>query len=78
MWVQCAYGWDFHEMHARLRGPNNLFILRQIIIDPDFPCLADKIAESRPDMNIKVTALTESRKLYYTGYRWGMKLHVVH
>ena len=56
-------------MHARLRGPNNLFILRQIIIDPDFPCLADKIAESRPDMNIKVTALTESRKLYYTGYR---------
>ena len=31
----------------RLRGPNNLLILK-----PDFPCLADEIAEPRPDMNI--------------------------
>ena len=29
---------------------------------PDFPCLADEIAEPRPDMNIKVTAFTVSEK----------------
>ena len=29
-------------------------------------CLADEIAEPRPDMNVKVTALTESIKFYYT------------
>ena len=52
---------DFHEMHARLRGSNNLLIL----IEPDIPCLADKIAQPRPDMNIKVTVFTESKKLYY-------------
>ena len=34
-------------------------------IEPDFPCLADEIAEPRPDMNIKVAALTESKKFYY-------------
>ena len=37
-------------MHARLRGPNNLFI----IIEPDFPYLADEIAETRQDMNFKL------------------------
>ena len=45
-------------MHARLRGPNNLFIL----IEPDFPSLADEIAEARPDMNIKVAASIVSEK----------------
>ena len=40
-------------MHARLRGPNNLFI----IIEPDFSYLADEIAEIRPDMNIKLPPL---------------------
>ena len=35
-------------------------------MEPDFPCLADKIVEPRPDMNIKVTAFTESTKFYYT------------
>ena len=45
-------------MHARLRGPNNLFIL----IEPDIPCLADEIAELRPDMNIYVAAFTLSEK----------------
>ena len=45
-------------MHIRLRGPNNLLILHQ----PDFPCLADEIAEPCPDMNIKVTAFTLSKK----------------
>ena len=49
-------------MHARLRGPNNLFILHHISIEPDFPCLADEIAEPRPDMNIKVAAFTVSEK----------------
>ena len=33
---------------------------------PDFPCLVDGIAEQGQDMNIKVTAFTESKKLYYT------------
>ena len=44
-------------MHARLRGPNNLFILHLIIT-----CLADEIAEPRPDMNIKVIAFAVSEK----------------
>ena len=48
-------------MHARLSGPNNLLTLHQIINRTDFPCIADEIAELRPDMNIKVTAFTESK-----------------
>ena len=52
-------------MHARLSGPNNLIILHQIInIEPDFPCLADEIVKPHPDMNIKVTPFTESKKFY--------------
>ena len=40
-----------------------LFNLHQIIqIEPDFPGLADEIAEPRPDMNIKVAAFTVSEK----------------
>ena len=55
-------------MHARLPRPNSLhvLILHQIIKKTDFPCLADEIAEPRPDMNIKVAAFTESKKFYYT------------
>ena len=54
-------------MRARLGGPNNLFILHQIINRTWFPLhLADEIAEQPPDMNIKVTAFTESKKFYYT------------
>ena len=49
-------------MQARLRGPNNLFILHQIINTPDIPSLAYEIAEQRPDMNIKVAAFTVSEK----------------
>ena len=53
-------------MHARLRGPNNLFIIHQIIsIESDFPCLADEIGQPGPDMDIKVTAFSESKKFYY-------------
>ena len=29
---------------------------------PDFSCLADELADQRPDMNIKVTAFTVSEK----------------
>ena len=31
-------------------------------LKPDFPSLADEIAELHPDMNIKVTAFTVSEK----------------
>ena len=31
-------------------------------MEPDFSCLADEIAEQRPDMNIKVAAFTVSEK----------------
>ena len=31
-------------------------------IEPDFSCLADEIAEPRPDMNIEVAAFTVSKK----------------
>ena len=49
-------------MHSRLRGSKSLFTLNQIINKPAFPCLADEIAEPRPDMNIKVAAFTVSEK----------------
>ena len=49
-------------MHARLRGSKSLLSLYQIIIKPDFPSLADEIAEPHPDMNIKVAAFTVSGK----------------
>ena len=49
-------------MHARLRGPKSWLTLYQVINKPDFPSLADEIAEPRPDMNIKVAAFTESEK----------------
>ena len=49
-------------MHARLRGPNNLLILHQIINRTWYPFLADEIAEPRPDRNIKVASFTVSDK----------------
>ena len=48
-------------------APNNLLIFHQIINAPDFPSLADEIAEPRPDMNIKFTAFTVSEKSNNTG-----------
>ena len=53
-------------MHARLRGPNNLFIPHQIINRTWF-LLSDEIAKTRPDMNIKVAAFTVSEKSINTG-----------
>ena len=47
-------------MHASLRGLNNLLILHQIINGILLPLFSRGIAEPRPDMNIKVTAFTES------------------
>ena len=44
-------------MHTRLHGPNN-YLFTQLLNEPDFPSLADEIAEPCPDMNIKVTAFT--------------------
>ena len=49
-------------MHARLRGSKSLLTLYKLYIKPDFPSLADRIAESHPDMNIKVAAFTVSEK----------------
>ena len=49
-------------MHARLRGSKSLLTLYQIINKPDFPSLADEIAEPHPDMNIKVAAFKVSEK----------------
>ena len=39
-------------MHARLRGPKGLLILTKLEIKPEFPSLADEIAEPRQGMNI--------------------------
>ena len=49
-------------MQARLRGPNSLLTIYQIKIKPDFPCLADEIAEPSPNTNIKVATFTVSEK----------------
>ena len=49
-------------MQARLRGLNNLLISSQNY------CSEDEIAESRPDMNIKVTAFTKSKKISYISH----------
>ena len=46
-------------MHARLRTAQTTYLF---LIKPDFPCLADEIAEPCPDMNIKVAAFTVSEK----------------
>ena len=37
-------------------------LFTKILIKPDFPSLADEIAEPHPDMNIKVAAFTVSAK----------------
>ena len=37
-------------------------------MEPDFPCLADKIAKPRPVMNINVAALTVNEKSINTWF----------
>ena len=38
-------------------------------LEPEFPCLADEIAEPRPDMNIKVACFTVSEKSIISGHQ---------
>ena len=49
-------------MHARLRGSKAYLLFTKLHIKPDFPSLADEIAETHPNMNIKVAAFTVSEK----------------
>ena len=54
----------------RPRDPASVNAMKQtcaIVIDPDFPSVADEIAEPRPDINIKFTVFTVSKKFYYIG-----------
>ena len=37
-------------------------LFTKLLIKPDFPSLADEIAKTRPDMNIKAAAFTVSEK----------------
>ena len=56
-------------MHARWRGPKSLITLYlKLYIKPDFPSLADEIAEPRPDTNIKVAAFTLSEQSINTSW----------
>ena len=48
-------------MHVCPAQTTYLFFTK-LEIQPDFPCLADEIAEQRRDMNIKVAAFTISKK----------------
>ena len=43
-------------------APETYSLFTKLLIEPDFPSLADEIAEPRPDMNIKVAAFTVSKK----------------
>ena len=56
-------------MHTSLRRPKSLLTIYQIIkIEPDFPSLADEIAEPCPYMNIIVAAFTVSGKSCIESY----------
>ena len=37
-------------------------LFTKLLIKPDFPSLADEVAEPHPDMNIKIAAFTVSEK----------------
>ena len=54
-------------MHICVAQTTSYFFTK-LLIEPDFHCLADEIAEPRPDMNIKATAFTESKKFYYKSF----------
>ena len=61
MRIQCVYG---HEFHARVYVAQTT--LQNTNIKPDCPSFAGDIAESRPDINIKVAAFTAIKEFYYT------------
>ena len=44
------------------------YLFAELQIKPDFPSLADEIAETRRDMNIKVAAFTVSEKSSNSAY----------
>ena len=48
-------------MHVCAAQTTYLFFIK-FLIEPDFPSLAGEIAETRPDVNIKVAAFTVSEK----------------
>ena len=48
-------------MHVCAAQTTYLFFTK-LSIEPDYPSLADEIAEPRPDMNLKVAAFTVSEK----------------
>ena len=47
------------------------YLFTKLLIKPDFPSLADEIAEPRPGMNIKVAAFTVSKKSSNTKIEWA-------
>ena len=47
------------------------------LIEPDFPCVADEIAEPRPDMNVKVAASTVSEEYINTISHTSCRFYVV-
>ena len=52
MRVQCVYGSDFHEIARTIYAAQKSLLTLYQIIKPDFPSLADVIAEPHPDMDI--------------------------
>ena len=56
-----------HALHIYKKNRiASLLCIFETIIEPDFPCLADEIAEPRPDMNIKFAAFTVREKSFNT------------
>ena len=53
-----------YALLRKQRTHNLRYIVRTLLMKlaPDFSCLADELADQRPDMNIKVTAFTVSEK----------------
>ena len=49
-------------MHARVWAQPTYYSLPAYKKEPEFPFLADEIAEARPDMNIKVAAFIVNEK----------------
>ena len=57
-------------MHTRLRGSKRFLTLYQTINKTWLSFLVDEIAETRPNMNIKVAAFTVSEKSINTQTGW--------
>ena len=52
------------------------YLFSKLKIEPDFPSLADEIAEPRPNMNIKVAAFTVSEKYNNITYNFKHQFHL--